>query len=502
MVYYNKNKKNNKIKKRKKEIHKKIIGYLDYKEWTNTIYNKNNYDGKETNKLINNYKNLLEKEREKQKYREKYYYNTYNTNNYNDNITNEKIKQNNIENITRLMIEREKQKNMKSNIENITKDIIDNYIKNVNYTFERKYQDKSQKQINELINNKDYLQYNPKLYNNSLYNNDFFQSHREKIQIQREIKNLNDLIQLIDEYPPSPYKEYNINMNALYKIKPSLIKLQNMIGMEKLKNAIVDQIIYFIQGLHNTEGDFMHSCIYGPPGTGKTEIAKIMGEIFSNLGILKSGSFTKVVRSDLIAGYLGQTALKTKEVINKSLGGVLFIDEAYALGNPEKKDSFSKECIDTLCEALSNHKHELMVIIAGYEDDLKKCFFSYNKGLDSRFTWRFKTDNYNPEELRDIFCKKIKDAEWSIDEKFKDDFSLKWFERNIDYFTFYGRDMETLFSKVKIAHSRRVFCLDKNMKKKINKTDMEKGFLLYLDNDEVKNRKEKKIPAFVAYMYN
>ncbi|NBR98478.1 MAG: AAA family ATPase, partial [Betaproteobacteria bacterium] len=113
-------------------------------------------------------------------------------------------------------------------------------------------------------------------------------------------------------------------------------------------------------------------------GTGKTEIAKIIGQIFSKLGILKKGTFRKVTRSDLIAGYLGQTAIKTNDVINDCLGGVLFIDEAYSLGNSEKKDSFSKECIDTLCEALSNHKDNFMVIIAGYENELKECFFNYN----------------------------------------------------------------------------------------------------------------------------
>ena len=95
-------------------------------------------------------------------------------------------------------------------------------------------------------------------------------------------------------------------------------------------------------------------------------------QIFANINILKSNKFKKVTRADLIAGYLGQTALKTKNVIEESLDGVLFIDEAYALGNPEKRDSFSKECIDTLCEALTDHKSRLMVIIAGYEDELEK----------------------------------------------------------------------------------------------------------------------------------
>ena len=212
---------------------------------------------------------------------------------------------------------------------------------------------------------------------------------------------MDDLISLIEKYPINETIEYNINVESLHKIKSSLTDLNNMIGMKDLKDNIVDQILYYIQDL-NKKGDFMHTVIYGPPGTGKTEIAKIIGQIFSKLGILKKGTFRKVTRSDLIAGYLGQTAIKTNDVINDCLGGVLFIDEAYSLGNSEKKDSFSKECIDTLCEALSNHKDNFMVIIAGYENELKECFFNYNQGLDSRFTWRFKTDEYKGEELYNI----------------------------------------------------------------------------------------------------
>ena len=205
--------------------------------------------------------------------------------------------------------------------------------------------------------------------------------------------------------------EYSIDIQSIHNIVKPLKELNNMIGMKNLKQSILDQIIYFIQNLHvnNSEknSDFMHVVIYGPPGTGKTETAKLMGKIFSNMGVLKKNTFKKVTRADLIAGYLGQTAIKTKEVIKKSLGGVLFIDEAYALGNTEK-DSFAKECIDTLCEGLSDHKNNLMVIIAGYEQELNKCFFAYNQGLDSRFTWRYNTDCYDCHELNLIFSKKVK----------------------------------------------------------------------------------------------
>jgi len=193
-----------------------------------------------------------------------------------------------------------------------------------------------------------------------------------------------------------------------------------------------------------------------------------------------------------VAGYLGQTAIKTKDVIKECLGGILFIDEAYSLGNSEKRDSFSKECIDTLCEALSDHKDNLMVIIAGYENELENCFFNYNQGLNSRFTWRFKTDDYTPEDLYNIFIKKIHDNGWSIhnNSKLISNFNSEWFAKNKEYFKFYGRDIETFLAKTKIAHSRRVFCKNLNEKKKITYEDIEQGLNIYLNNNDVKNRKE------------
>lgn len=165
----------------------------------------------------------------------------------------------------------------------------------------------------------------------------------------------------------------------------------------------------------------------------------------------------------------------------------MFIDEAYALGNDEKRDSFSKECIDTLCEALSNHKDDLMVIIAGYKSDLTKCFFAYNRGLDSRFPWRFQTDDYTATELNLIFQKKVSDAGWRLQIPLKD----QWFEPKMKNFTFYGRDMETLFSKIKIAHSRRVFCKPQDQKMILTTKDIDKGFDLFVKNNKEGRMKDK-----------
>jgi len=374
-------------------------------------------------------------------------------------------------------------------VENITNNFSLNYSSN-NFTG-KNYNDNVRLLINDPNYYKDFINKKYKYISKNVETPEPPIEIKEIINIETEINNISDILKLIETYKLESSIKYNINMKALHDIKDPLIELNNMIGMKDLKHNIVDQILYFTQELHknnNQDGDFMHTVIYGPPGTGKTEIAKIIGKIYSKIGILNKGTFKKVTRSDLIAGYLGQTALKTRDVIKDALGGVLFIDEAYALGNPEKRDSFSKECIDTLCEALSDNKDNLMVIIAGYENELKDCFFNYNQGLDSRFTWRFKTDEYTGEDLYNIFLKKVNEIGWKVHED--SNITSDWFTKNKEYFRFYGRDIETILAKTKISHSRRVFCLPVDEKKKIILKDLEKGFEIYLKNDDVKSRKD------------
>lgn len=386
------------------------------------------------------------------------------------------------------------------------KNEIDNIIEKINNNFTINNISSSNLTQNDIIEDNDpnkYIDYLNKNLNVKLYNLDTKTSpiFKETINIEVEINNISDILKLINTYQNDPSIKYNIDIKTLHNIKEPLEELNNMVGMKDLKDNIVDQILYFVQELHknkNSSGEFLHTVIYGPPGTGKTEIAKIMGSIYSKVGILSKGTFKKVTRSDLIAGYLGQTALKTRDVIKESLGGVLFIDEAYALGNPEKRDSFAKECIDTLCEALSDNKENLMVIIAGYEKELKESFFAFNQGLESRFTWRFKTDTYSPEDLYKIFIKMVNEIGWEIEENSK--ISVDWFKKNKDYFHFFGRDIETLLSKTKIAHSRRVFCLPEKDKKKIILKDLDKGLEIYLRNDDIKNRRDEK--EMKQYIYN
>lgn len=318
---------------------------------------------------------------------------------------------------------------------------------------------------------------------------------KQKI-IDASINSLSDVIKIIDENEYNDDTEYNIDLKSLHNIKDELKELNEMIGMDSIKQSILNQLIYFIQELHlgNETSDFKHTVLYGPPGTGKTEIAKIIGKMYSKIGILKSNIFKKVTRNDLIAGYLGQTAIKTRKVIDECLGGVLFIDEAYSLANSGDNDSYSKECIDILCEALSNHKNDLMVIIAGYEEELKETFFKVNKGMYSRFIWRFNVESYNSKQLMNIFKKKIIDQEWSLENE--NDLTEKWFEDKKDNFKNYGRDMELLLTYVKVSHGRRIYGKPIEFKKKISLADMNDGYVTF-----TANKKNKKENNFVHSIY-
>jgi SpoVK/Ycf46/Vps4 family AAA+-type ATPase len=316
------------------------------------------------------------------------------------------------------------------------------------------------------------------------------------VNIDLSIKTLADIIKVIETYEYKEDTEYNIDLKALFNIKEELLQMNAMIGMEGMKTSIVDQLLYFLQDLHvgKNISEFKHTVIYGSPGTGKTEIAKIIGKMYSKLGVLKKNVFKKVTRNDLIAGYLGQTAIKTKKVIDECLGGVLFIDEAYSLANAYDQDSYSKECLDILCESLSDHKEDLMVIIAGYEEELENTFFRANKGLESRFIWRFKMDEYSPAEMMKIFKKKVLENEWQFENS--DDVQEKWFREKKDDFKSFGRDMEMLFTYTKICHSRRIYGKDKECRKKISIEDLNEGYKKFKNN-----KKQKKEESFMHTIF-
>ena len=271
----------------------------------------------------------------------------------------------------------------------------------------------------------------------------------------------------------------NINNVMLWDILPYLKELDIMIGMESVKETVFYQVIYYLQEMHtkNKNEEYLHTVIMGSAGCGKTSLARIIGMIYKNLGILsRKGSFVTAAREDFIGEHLGATAIKTSELLNSCIGGVLFIDEVYSMGPGQKdKDSFSKEAIDTICGFLSEHKNDFCCIIAGYETEIKKCFFSVNSGLERRFPWVHKIDNYNEENLADIFLKMVNDIKWTIDESIEKKFIIDFFKNNKDCFKNFGGDIETFISKIKMVHSKRIFCLDKKNKFIITKEDIETG---------------------------
>ncbi len=307
----------------------------------------------------------------------------------------------------------------------------------------------------------------------------------------QKITCLFDIIKICD-LPPSKFILCNReDLFHLKKIKKPLEELNNLIGMHQLKEKIIAQVLFYCQNLHNIqssksfddEGDLMHTVIQGPPGCGKTTVAKILGRIYLHLGILKSDTFIIAKRKDLIAEYLGQTAPKTTKVLESAIGGVLFIDEAYSLGNENKRDLYSKECIDTINQFLTEHKKDLVVIIAGYQDNLQKCFFALNQGLERRFPWVYNIEPYKTEELIEIFIKQVKTCGWDFCNEHFDLFSFhNLINKNKDYFTFGGGDTETFFNKCKLAHSQNTFGLTKEKKGILTYKDINKGMKMHVES--------------------
>lgn len=338
---------------------------------------------------------------------------------------------------------------------------------------------------------------------------------RLEIIEQIEVNSISDLIKLGKSYHCKQNKVFHgINMRILCSLVEPLTELEKLVGMREVKKNIVNQIVFFLQGFNTFDKcnncvdcsfnlpcpksgkqDMLHTVITGPPGVGKTRLGRILGKIYKSMGVLSGGDMKVVSRSDLIGKYLGHTAAKTQGVIDDCEGGVMFIDEAYSLGNKEGRDSFSKECLDTLNQNLTE-KEDFLCIIAGYKDALEDCFFNYNEGLRRRFTFRYDIPGYDAKELQDIFATMVKQNNWKlwyetnendspevIVHKQKEyEWANKYFKDNMEYFPHYGGDMETLFLNCKIYHGRRVLFLDQNKKKVISRIDIENGFNEYISH--------------------
>lgn len=231
--------------------------------------------------------------------------------------------------------------------------------------------------------------------------------------------------------------------------------------------------------------------LYNGTVTHNTSIARIIGEMYKNMDVLsRDGIFKIAKREDFVAEFLGQTAIKTRKLLNECKGGVLFIDEVYALGpgnNPNDTDSFSKEAVDTLNVFLSENSHLFCCIIAGYEEDVKRCFFSINQGLERRFQWVHRVGDYSSENLVDIFIKLVHESSWycAADRSF----IHNCIHENPELFKSLGGAMENLFTKCKMMHAKRRINRPQCQKFEILNTDITEAIKVLKPNQL--NRKEK-----------
>lgn len=199
----------------------------------------------------------------------------------------------------------------------------------------------------------------------------------------------------------------------------------------------------------------LHMVFSGNPGTGKTTVARLMARIYHSLGILSKGQLVETDRSGLVAGYVGQTALKTRKVLEKALGGVLFIDEAYALNGGGDND-FGQEAIDTVLKYMEDHRDDLVVIAAGY-DGLMDQFIHSNPGLESRFNRFLHFDDYTPDEMLAIFQMQCKKGCYELEETAAEQVKALIVQENTDPVSFgNARGVRNLFERVLVCQANRL----------------------------------------------
>ena len=207
------------------------------------------------------------------------------------------------------------------------------------------------------------------------------------------------------------------------RVEEVLQELDSLIGLKSVKKLIIElQAFIEIQKRREKENLLtdklvLHAIFKGNPGTGKTTVARIIGRLFKEIGVLKKGHIIEVERADLVGEYIGHTALKTREQIKRALGGVLFLDEAYSLARGGEKD-FGKEAIDTMVKAMEDHKDNFILILAGYKEEMK-WFLQTNPGLRSRFPLHIDFPDYSMQELLAIAEQMLRQRQYHLTEEAK-----------------------------------------------------------------------------------
>ena len=245
-----------------------------------------------------------------------------------------------------------------------------------------------------------------------------------------------------------------------------MAELDGLVGLEEVKKNVKSMMnLVKVRQLRKENGlpvppMSLHMVFLGNPGTGKTTVARLIGALYAAIGALSKGQLIEVDRSGLVAGYVGQTAIKTQEVIASALGGVLFIDEAYSLASGGEND-FGREAIETILKAMEDHREELVVIAAGYTGPMEK-FLSSNPGLESRFNKYIFFEDYDGDELNAIFHLQCRKNGYELDQE-AEEYAKEFFDalyagRDENFGN--GRDVRNQFEDMVIRQADRVAAME------------------------------------------